>query len=65
MVLGWGRGEVVCADEQRKKIEPGVLGMVRKSVFVEICLRMLRNVMSQKGLKDEGERSAFVDCLED
>ena len=31
------------------KIEPDVLGMVSKSVFVEVCLRKSRNIMSQIG----------------
>ena len=33
--------------EAQGKIEPGVLGLVSKYVFVEVCLRMSRNIMSQ------------------
>ena len=38
--------------------------MVSKYVFVEVCLRMSRNIMSQ-GLRSKEGRSALVDCLED
>lgn len=34
-----------------EKIEAGVLGMACKSVSVEVCLRMLSNVMSQIGIE--------------
>lgn len=39
--------------------------MVSKSVFVEVYLRMSRNIMSQMGMEGEGGRSALVDCLVD
>lgn len=42
-------GVRVSAESTEGKIEPGVLEMVSKSVFVEVCLRKSRNIMSQIG----------------
>lgn len=45
--IGCGRGGVYA--EAQRTVKPGVLEMVSESVFVAVCLRMSRSVMSQTG----------------